>query len=417
MISYKRICGGLILLLCVLWAGTGVRAAEQDAIWQYLEDIGCADSVYEVIPDGSGDFSGIQEAVEAVESGATLLIHPGIYEENVEILNKTVNLVGTGREDCILLSNTANYHHIPLTISAGVVCNMTVCGLNPSGENIVSAVEGEYDIWNPESLYAWQDRFPGYTIHIDSDYSYGRELLVQGCRIISDSSFCVGMGSRGENTVTFSDCQFISNGGGCIFLHNMQNEFGDGEARFIMRDCELENYLSPYVMSVHSMGEQNPVYLTFQNVSVSTVAYEITWPYSSENMNTWYSIDELNLPEVRSRLEAQGYYSALEGELIHSCDSREAVELLQNKDLGSLLADRFDFEEGICYIALPDSISADMTQEIASEEPAARQVIEIMNVSPDAPKDGWCGLSRFYLTEESCGNTLIEMNYPRAEGR
>ncbi len=414
MIWYKKVCCCLIILLCVLWAGPGVRAAESDeALWQYLETVGCADSVYEVIPDGSGDFSGIREAVEAVESGATLLIYPGIYEENVEIIDKTVNLIGTSREDCILISDTGNYHYIPLTIGAGVVSNMTIYGSNPTKENIVSSVEGDYDIWDLESIYAWQNKFPGYTIHIDQDYSYGKDLLVEGCRIISDSSFCVGIGCRGGNTVTFADCEFVSNGGGCIFLHNMQNEFGEGEARFIMRDCEMKNYLSPYIMSVHSMGERNPIYLTFRNVRVSTVAYEITYPYSSENMNTWYSIDELNSPGVQAQLEAEGYYTSLEGELIHSCSGREVMELQEKTGRESLLWNCPDFAEGIHYISIPDSAGEYIAQEnLMKEEPAKCQVIEIMNASPDAPKDGWCGLYRIYLTEESSGNTLIEMNYP-----
>lgn len=414
MIRYKKIYCLVITALCVLLAGGKACAAGPKELLQYLKDVSQGGAVYEVIPDGSGDFSGIQEAVEQVESGATLLIYPGIYEENVEITDKTVNLVGAGRDECILISDTMDYHHVPLTIGAGVVYNMTICGSNPTKENIVPFVATDYDSSDQSSVYDWQSRFPGYAIHIDQDYSCDRELLIEGCRIISDSNQCVGIGCRGGNTITFADCQFYSNGGGCVFLHNTQTESGAGEAHFIMRDCELKNYWCPYVMSVHSMGDLNSLYLTFQNVRVSTVAYESKLSYQSDNMNTWYNVDQLGSPEVQKQLEAEGYYTTLGAQMIHRCDSGAYAGMRVAREREALLGSWPDLAEGIHYISISDHPDRYTTQKtVLRGEARQRQVIEIQNTDPGAPKDGWCGLYNIYLTEESYGNTLIEMNYPR----
>ncbi len=145
MIKYKKVCF-LILVICLLQIGIVAYAEEKNELLQYLTAVAQGGPIYDVILDGTGDFSSIQEAVKQVESGATLLIYPGVYEEYVEIIDKTVNLIGTNREECILISNTKDYHHIPLTVATGTIYNMTICASNPAKENILPFIEENYDI-------------------------------------------------------------------------------------------------------------------------------------------------------------------------------------------------------------------------------------------------------------------------------
>ncbi len=411
MIKYKKTYL-LILVMCLLHIGIVVHAKENNELLQYLTTVAQGGPIYEVMADGTGDFTSIQEAVEQVESGATLLIYPGIYEEYVEIIDKTVNLIGTDKENCILMSDTKDYHHIPLTIAAGTIYNMTICGSNPTKENMVSFIERDYDSTDLTSVYNWQSQFPGYAIHIDQDYAYGRELLIEGCRIISDSNYCVGIGCRGWNTITFADCEFFSNGGGCIFLHNTQTSCGNGEAYFIMRDCELRNYLSPYIISVQSTGNINPTYLTFQNVKVSTIAYETKRFYNSDNMNTWYSLDQLNDPKIRKFLTNNGYYTAVNGELIQYCSGKEWENIQVKRNCESILENWPNLEEGIHYIREVEDKNKQNLGFTLKGERGKQYVINISNLKSDSPKDGWCGLHNIYLTQQSFGNTLMEMNYP-----
>lgn len=411
MIKDKRTCF-FLLIVCLLQVGMTAHAEEKNGLLQYLAAVAQGGPIYEVAVDGTGDFTSIQEAVEQVESGATLLIYPGVYEECVEIINKTVNLIGTSKEECILISDTKDYHHIPLTVAAGTVYNMTICGSNPTKENIVPFVAKDYDVTDLSSIYNWQSQFSGYTIHIDQDYAYGRELLIEKCRIISDSNYCVGIGCRGLSTITFADCEFFSNsnGGGCIFLHNTQAPHCDGEAYFIMRDCELRNYLSPYVISVQSTGGINPAYLTFQNVKVSTIVYETKNLYD-DNMNTWYNLNQLKDPKIRKLLADSGYYTTLKDDLIQnlSCEAWQTMQL--NRSREALLGNWPDFGEGIHYVEIGDR-NEQNTETTLKGARGGRYVVNISNLTSESPKDGWCGLYNIYLTQQSFGNTLIEMNYP-----
>ena len=63
-----------MLVICLLQMGIIANAKENNGLLQYLETVAQGGPIYEVILDGSGDFTSIQEAVQQVESGATLLI-------------------------------------------------------------------------------------------------------------------------------------------------------------------------------------------------------------------------------------------------------------------------------------------------------------------------------------------------------
>jgi hypothetical protein len=61
--------------------------------------------------------------------------------------------------------------------------------------------------------------------------------------------------------------------------------------------------------------------------------------------------------------------------------------------------------EGINYITSLNSTASNNNYDVAIKH----QVIRINN-STNLPGDGWIGLDSTYLTPESYGNTLIEMN-------
>lgn len=372
-------------------------------------------NVYAVVQDGSGDFITIQEGVDAVASGDTLLIYPGVYEEHVEIANKTVNLLGTDKDNCILQYQSVEYNAIPLTFSAGFVANLTIYGFVENGvEEKQTLTEVSYDISSLESIREWQKNFSGYALHIDDNYTYGKEVYVENCRIVSDNSQCIGIGCRGKSEITFEDCELISNGnGGCIYFHNTDNEDLGGDAYFTMKNCELKNYLSPYVISMHCMGAQNPVYLTFQNVRTSTVAYEEKNAYNVTNMNNGFEI-EMTMESVKNkRLQPLGFDLSLKEGMITYLDSKESSEYIAFLERESaLMKKKVDLSEGITYLSTKSNTEELKAEEDFSEiESRKRYVIDIFN-SSQLVGNGWCGLDYIYLTPESFGNTLIEMNYP-----
>ena len=378
----RYICAMLFMICCI----SGMRVNAQE------------DKIYYVRQDGTGDFTSIQDGVNQVEDGAVLIITPGVYNESVTVTDKTIRLIGTNREKCIIM---ASYHNIPLTIGAGMVSNLTIYGRNLSGEYIQPVS------LNENTAYEWQDTFPGYAIHIDQDYSYGRELIIDNCKVISDSNQCIGIGCRGKSTIQISNSELIANGqGGCIYLHNNSNPELDGDAQFIMKNCRLTNYKCPYIMALHSMGKSNPLYLTFENVMASTVAYEDMTCYNTWNENTWFDVRALQSYAVKQYLQENGYYSAAAGQLLHTYSVAQRRQFSASLQNNSLLKERSELEEGITIL------QSDTIGRRTGSSSTACQVIDIANAEHDEQADGWCGLSGIYLTQESKNNTLIEMNYP-----
>ncbi len=372
-------------------------------------------NTYVVSQDGSGDFVTIQEGVNAAVSGDTLIIFPGIYEESVEIFNKTINLVGWDRDTCIIKYDSSRYDKAPLIFAAGRVENLTICGYDGKTGRFAytfPTVSGGIDD-TADEIALWQSNFSGYAVHIDSNYLYGKNVYMKNCKIISDNNFCMGIGGRGESYVTLEQCELISYGmGGCIYYHNTKEEITKGNSYFTMDNCVLENYKSPYVFSIHSMGTCNPTYFTFRGTKVMAVAYEDKNVYNLTNMNLMFDVDMTEILENEGMLYADGYYTSSGSKLVNHLDAQESCEYMEQLDNASGIEELPAFREGITYISVAGGGAENnnwynMPQTLSRK----RQVIDIYN-NNFLPSDGWCGLNSMYLTPESAGNTLIEMNYP-----
>lgn len=280
---------------------------------------------YIIAQDGSGDFTTIQEGVNNAQDGDVLIIREGIYNEAVLLMNKDISLIGTDKDRCILKYDTNSYRHSPLTIAAGTVENLTICGVDTGMERICLTDEEIAKINEELVGDSWerQKNYKGYAVHIDQNFLYGRKLKFKNCHIFSENSHCVGIGTRGNSLISFENCDFLSTGeGSCIYMHDPTTPEVSGVSEFKLICCKLTSSLSPYVMNFQSlMPEENLIALTFQNV-------------------------EINSPNA---------------------EAREA-----------------------------DTVS---------------RYIAVYNKSNLMPS-GWCGLNGYYLTNESYGNTLAEMNMP-----
>ena len=369
----------LAIILCG-YMGFGIKAYAADEQWfaQQVEKLAKEGNVYIVAQDGTGDFLTIQEGVDAVNSGDTLIICPGVYEENVEIMAKTVNLLGVDRDSCILQYDTVNYGKVPLTVAAGQISNITIKGYKNANKGmflpVISVQEDSFDEDSQELLR--QSTYSGYAVHVDQNYLYGKELSFEKCRIESYNSYCMGIGSRGESTITVTECELLAAGdGGCIYLHDVGTLDVGGSSTMIFRNSMLQSSLCPYIMTIHALHTENQMYLTFQNVKVYGVAYEDNGGYSFTNMNTGLGV-EPQMMHVLSNEETVAYMER----------NKQAVPLLQ---------------EGITYIATQKGV-----KEIV---PKKRYVFNVYNAD-GMLGDGWCGLSNTWLTPDSFGNTLQDMN-------
>lgn len=376
---------GLISLLLIMKVQQ--VNAEEELLMMQLNDAFASGSVYVVDQKGTGDFVSIQEGVDSVTSGDTLLIYPGIYEEAVDIIDKTVNLLGVSKEHCVIQYDTSSYYKVPLNLGAGKIANLTIHGMN-----ITEDKDQEVNIYlglrNSQAVNTsvWQSFFSGYAIHIDQDYSYGKDISFTNCKIVSDNNHCVGMGCRGNSTIQFIDCEFLAGGdGGCTYIHDTPIAFLGGVSNIKFLDCTLTNYINPYLMTFHSMLDTNRINLTFQNVKVSTVVYDDMEIYVENNHST--AIDARyspNLSAVWDKEKSKKYVKAIqqEGVLNNKVELNEGITLLKIKK---------DIENTVHYNKQCSTLLIyNETERIGY---------------------GWCGLENVFLTEDSFGNSLMEMNY------
>lgn len=377
---------------------------------------------YVIAQDGTGDFMTIQEGVDQSSDGDTLLVYPGTYTENVQVMNKEINITGVSKDLCILQYDTAFYRKVPLTIAAGSVSNLTIYGMN-SGAPQAGPTQEEIDQINAELVGdSWdrQKNYKGYAVHVDQNCLYGKQMSFVDCRIVSENNHCVGIGTRGKSIISFERCELVSLGGGsCLYMHDPTSEDMSGDASLVMRSCDMTSYLSPYVMTFQSLlPEYNTMYLTFQDVHVSAVAYAESDGYVPINVNTGFDVETLAMLEQAGALYATGL-SSTAAPLVHELtplESKEYMEFLekasQTADFSMVMATKLP--EGITYLGKPTSDKQSSGKKspntaVLPQSAAKHQVIAIYNMDNQAG-NGWCGLDNAYLTADSFGNTLVEMN-------
>ena len=366
-------------------------------------------NTYIIDKNGAGDFKTIQEGANQASDGDTLVIYPGIYTEEVSVIDKGLNIIGVNRDSCIIQYDTTSYMHMPLTIGAGKVSNLTIYGMSAPLEQMPAQADVGV-LPNGAIPLDWQKDCPGYAVHIDQSVLYKRSLSFENCLIVSENNACVGIGGRGESTITFENCEMVSlKGGGCIYLHDPISLTESGETAFILKNCSLINCRSPYVMTFWSyMPEINSLKLTFQNTRVSAVAYDDGHAYTPANLNSFWDVKRLMQLEDNGSLYMLGLTSTA-AKLVHELTIPESKAYIRklNETIGSenVLASLEDIlPEGITYL---HSSAKDGNAAVK------RQVTTIYN-SNNMPGNGWCGLNGAYLTPDSFGNTLPEMNAPIA---
>lgn len=374
---------------------------------------------YIIAQDGTGDFQTIQEGVDNASDGDTLIVYPGIYTEAVQVMGKEVHIIGLSKDLCIIQYDAASYRKSPLTVGAGRIANLTINGMD-SGVGQPVLTQEEIAAINAEIVGdSWerQKNYKGYAVHVDQNFLYGRRVTFENCRVISENNHCAGIGTRGDSTVSFENCEFISLGGGsCIFLHDPTSVDVSGKAALVMKGCQMTSYLCPYVMTFQSLlPEYNQLELTFQNTRVSAVEFADDGSYVAMDVNTSFDVETLSMLEETGALYAAGLSSSAP-KLVHKMTNEEIsiyMEAMEKTvEAGSVpQALMPQLAEGITRIGYHETEETKETKEQERLAPSLlkHHVIAIYNRS-NLAGNGWCGLDNAVLTADSYGNTLVEMN-------
>lgn len=163
-----------------------------DNLWNCFDDL-ASNFANLYIVGANEKYKTIQSACDAASSGDTVLILPGIYEEQVSIWGKKLNIIGAHRDSCILIDNSGNYDTPPLEMNIGSLANLTI---HETGSNTDSSLaDGKYNT--------------AYCVHIDnSTNTNGETIKIRNCTFINDAHACVGIGLYANYGVEFVDCKF-----------------------------------------------------------------------------------------------------------------------------------------------------------------------------------------------------------------
>ncbi len=374
---------------------------------------------YKIAQDGTGDFRTIQEGVDNASDGDTLVVYPGIYTEAVQVMGKEVHIIGLSKDLCIIQYDAASYRKSPLTVGAGRIANLTIYGMD-SGVGQPVLTQEEIAAINAEIVGdSWerQKNYKGYAVHVDQNFLYGRRVTFENCRVISENNHCAGIGTRGDSTVLFENCEFISLGGGsCIFLHDPTSVDVSGKAALVMKGCQMTSYLCPYVMTFQSLlPEYNQLELTFQNTRVSAVEFADDGSYVAMDVNSSFDVETLSMLEETGALYAAGLSSSAP-KLVHKMTNEEIsiyMEAMEKTAQAGSVPQALmpQLAEGITRIGYHETEETKETKEQDRLAPSLlkHHVIAIYNKS-NLAGNGWCGLDNAVLTADSYGNTLVEMN-------
>lgn len=121
-----RVLGAAALALCVTTAT--LRAGSPAAPFTAAETI-------TVAPDGSGDHTTIQAAIDAAPAGATIEVAPGRYDEALKIEGE-LTLRGSGWESCRVVNDMDARDGATLTISGGADVKVSGIGITATGGHV-----------------------------------------------------------------------------------------------------------------------------------------------------------------------------------------------------------------------------------------------------------------------------------------
>lgn len=329
-----------------------------------------------------GTYTTVTEAASLAKDGDIIYIYPGKYEESLDLRDKDLIFFGQDRDTCIIRFETTKYTSPVLNVSSGTFSNLTLYGYRNTEPDVTA---GSASV-TAETV---DESFSGYVIHIDDDREYGRNLVFKNCNIISENSNCIGLGFRNHFSVSFENCLLRSTGSaGILYVHDPETLIGaDSDMNLAFTDCIWQSFGYPYVICAKSIHTTNRVNLTFRNVTTYCYATNKNDLYSPGNAFSGYDVRlQIQLPQV-------------------FCNT--PIILRAEKKLTYALA---DLRNRTAYIK-PGIFFITYTGEKSPDAAPITVTPYYINNAYDLPGDGWAGSNAFYLTGESSGNTLDEMNY------
>lgn len=227
--------------------------------------------------NGNGDYTNLSSAVANANNGETIIVMPGIYEnEEVKCWGKSLNIIGINRDTCIIKNKTCDYKKPPIEFSVGILKNLSF---------IAEYNETNY---NNTNLHC-------YAIHIEDDYQANKTMLIENCYFESQCNYAVGIGTRGGASIEFNNCDMIganpTNGQGGLYFHDAANPTYAGiqNIRFIGNRILTKYNGSSTDLRIESQGTAgSSVNVEFiNNVNINNITGNIVTRLVDHATETW----------------------------------------------------------------------------------------------------------------------------------
>lgn len=156
----------------------------------------------------------VTNAVKKLKNGGIILVLPGIYTEEVEGWDKTVNIMGLDKNTTVIQNSTGDYRTPPIEIGPGSLKSLTIRALGDR---------------------SWD--FGCYAVHVENNYLAGKSLTISDCVLASESNDALGMGLR-EGSINISKCRIAS-----IYAHDSDLEQFGGLQELNISDSTIDSFL------------------------------------------------------------------------------------------------------------------------------------------------------------------------------
>lgn len=179
-----------------------------------------------LIVGGNGDYSTISSAILAANDNDVIVITNGIYEEQVNNLNKCVHIAGESRSGVIWKFPNTNYGLSPYECGMGSIRNLTILAYDNGS------------ISDNRSYCIHLDHFAHYESHPPmSNY-----FFCENVRMINDCNEVIGIGMRPNFVAEFVNCVFetISGDEACFYVHASTSSTTTN-AKCILTNCTITN--------------------------------------------------------------------------------------------------------------------------------------------------------------------------------
>lgn len=177
-----------------------------------------------IVAKTNGDYSTIQEAVNAASESDTILVMPGTYNESVNALNTSI--VGVNKLTCIVRQDNGLYNSEPIKIAGeSYIANMTFISTHDDATAPINDLRA-------------------YAAHVDCAGAGTTEF--NNCVFVSYQNAAIGSGLHQDQTLKLIDCELYSivpiestwTVPSAFFCHSSINPATN--QRLIVKDCLIK---------------------------------------------------------------------------------------------------------------------------------------------------------------------------------